>query len=40
VDRILAAKKENMNADLSSLEQQVDQLITALYGILVDEKTK
>lgn len=33
VDKIFAAKKENISANLFSLEKQVDQLITGLYGM-------
>ena len=37
VDRILNAKKENPNADTSSLEQQIDFLVYHLYGLTYDE---
>ncbi len=33
VDRILAAKKENSEADTSALEKQIDELVFDLYGL-------
>ena len=37
VDRILNAKKDNPNADTSSLEQQIDHIVYHLYGLTFDE---
>ena len=37
VDRILNVKRDNPNADTSSLEQQIDLLVYHLYGLTYDE---
>ena len=37
VDKILAAKKENPQADTSDMEKQIDQLVYALYGLTEEE---
>ena len=37
VDRILAAKKKDPNADTSSLESEIDQLVYKLYGLTDEE---
>jgi adenine-specific DNA-methyltransferase len=37
VDRILAAKKRNPDADTSALEREIDQLAYALYGLTPEE---
>ena len=37
VDRILAAKKEDPNADTSALEAEIDQLVYKLYGLTEEE---
>lgn len=37
VDRILAAKKENPQADTSALEAEIDQLVYQLYGLTDEE---
>jgi hypothetical protein len=37
VDRILAAKQKNPNADTSKLEREIDQTVYALYGLTPDE---
>jgi hypothetical protein len=37
VDRILSAKQRNPKADTSALEQQIDQLVYALYGLTPEE---
>jgi len=37
VDRILAAKKADSNADTSALESQIDQLVYKLYGLTEEE---
>ena len=37
VDRILIAKRDNPNADTSSLEQQIDHIVYHLYGLNYDE---
>jgi len=37
VDRILAAKKKDSNADTSALESEIDQLVYKLYGLTDDE---
>ena len=37
VDRILAAKKKDPNADTSALESGIDQLVYKLYGLTDDE---
>ena len=37
VDRILAAKKENPQADTSALEAEIDQLVYQLYGLTNEE---
>ena len=33
VDKILAAKRENANADITAMEAEVDGLVTELYGV-------
>jgi len=38
VDRILAAKKQNSNADTSALEEQIDDLVYDLYGLTEEER--
>lgn len=37
VDRILAAKQRDMEADVSALEREIDQLVYALYGLTPEE---
>ena len=37
VDRILAAKQRDAKADISGLEQEIDQLVYALYGLTPEE---
>lgn len=37
VDRILAAKQRDTEADVSALEREIDQLVYALYGLTPDE---
>jgi hypothetical protein len=37
VDKILAAKKKDSNADTSALESEIDQLVYKLYGLTDDE---
>jgi len=37
VDKILAAKKANPQADTSDLEHQIDQLVYKLYNLTPDE---
>jgi type II restriction/modification system DNA methylase subunit YeeA len=37
VDKILAAKKQNPNANTSSLEKQIDELVYKLYGLTEEE---
>lgn len=37
VDRILAAKRANANADTSALEREIDQHVYALYGLTPEE---
>ncbi|GKS56550.1 hypothetical protein YTPLAS18_00770 [Nitrospira sp.] len=37
VDRILAAKQEGVEADVSALEQEIDQMVYALYGLTREE---
>lgn len=37
VDQILAAKKQNPNADTSALEAKIDQLVYKLYGLTEEE---
>ena len=37
VDRILAAKRKNPEADTSALEREIDQLVYALYGLTPEE---
>jgi len=38
VDRILAAKAKDADADVSKLEQEIDKLVYALYGLTPEEK--
>lgn len=37
VDRILDAKRDDPAADVAVLEQQIDALVYALYGLTADE---
>jgi hypothetical protein len=37
VDRILAAKRADPQADTSALEAEIDQLVYALYGLTEEE---
>ena len=37
MDKILAAKKANPQADTSDMEKQIDQLVYALYGLTEEE---
>ena len=37
VDRILAAKRANPQADTSTMEGEIDQLVYQLYGLTEDE---
>ena len=37
IDRIIAAKKEDPNADTSALEAEIDQLVYKLYGLTEEE---
>jgi hypothetical protein len=37
VDRILAAKQRDAEADVSALEREIDQLVYALYGLTPEE---
>jgi len=37
VDRILAAKQRNPEADVSALEREIDELVYALYGLTPEE---
>jgi hypothetical protein len=37
VDRILAAKQRDAEADTSALEREIDQLVYALYGLTPEE---
>ena len=37
VDRILAAKQRDLEADTSALEGEVDELVYALYGLTPEE---
>ena len=38
VDEILKVKKRNINADTSTIEKEIDQMIYSLYGFSKDEK--
>jgi len=38
VDRILAAKQRDAEADTSALEREIDELVYALYGLTKEEK--
>jgi adenine-specific DNA-methyltransferase len=38
VDRILAAKQRDAEADTSALEREIDELVYALYGLTTEEK--
>jgi len=40
VDRILAAKERNAEADVSALERKIDELVYALYGLTPEEIQK
>ncbi len=37
VDQILAAKKKDPNADTSTLEHRIDEMVYALYGLTPEE---
>ena len=37
VDRILAAKQRDAEADTSALEREIDELVYALYGLTPEE---
>ncbi len=37
VDRILAVKQKDTEADMSVLEREIDELVYALYGLTKDE---
>ena len=37
VDRILAAKAKDAEADTSKLEREIDELVYALYGLTPEE---
>jgi hypothetical protein len=37
VERILAAKRANPQADTSELEREIDQLVYRLYGLTEEE---
>ena len=37
VDRILAAKQREAEADVSALEREIDELVYALYGLTPEE---
>lgn len=37
VDRILAAKAKDADADVSALEQEIDELVYALYALTPEE---
>ena len=37
VDHILAAKQRDAGADVSALEREIDQLVSALYGLTPEE---
>jgi hypothetical protein len=38
VDRLLAAKQRDAEADTSAWEREIDQLVYALYGLTPEEK--
>jgi adenine-specific DNA-methyltransferase len=38
IDRILAAKQRDAEADTSALEREIDELVYALYGLTKEEK--
>ena len=38
VDRIVAAKKADTNADTSALEAEIDELVFDLYGLTAEER--
>jgi hypothetical protein len=38
VERILSAKQRDAEADVSKLEQELDELVYALYGLTPEEK--
>jgi hypothetical protein len=38
VDRILAAKQRDSEADTSALEREIDELVYSLYGLTKEEK--
>ena len=37
VDKILAAKQKDPNADTSALERQIDEMVYELYGLTPEE---
>ena len=37
VDKILAAKRADSDADVSALEQHIDELVYKLYGLTAEE---
>jgi hypothetical protein len=37
VERILAAKQRDAEADVSALEREIDELVYALYGLTPEE---
>jgi len=37
VDQILTAKQKDPNADTSALEKQIDEMVSALYGLTPEE---
>jgi hypothetical protein len=37
VDRILAAKQRDAEADVSTLEREIDEVVYALYGLTPEE---
>ena len=37
VDKILAAKKQNPEADTTRLEKQIDRMVYAIYGLADEE---
>ena len=40
VDRILAAKQRDAEADTSALEREIDQQVYALYGLTPEESKR
>ena len=39
VKRVIAAKQHDIDADVSALEQEIDELVNALYGLTEEEKS-